>query len=320
MFRFLPISSRLSTTKSVSGPHLTPLLRHYSAQTTVRQHTLADINKLYNSKTPISVVTAHDYITGRLADASKVDIVLIGDSLAMVAKGFPSTLEIPFDDYYYSCLSVLRGISSKYVIADLPFGSFESSLEKCVESAMKLMKLGKIGSLKIEGSYEFTREISRLIQLGIPVTGHIGLQPQKFNALGGYKVQGKLSTDAVELYKQALFLQDLGCSMLVLECIPYKLAKFLTDNLRIPTIGIGAGQGTSAQVLVMSDLLGMLNEKSAKFVKPYMNFNELGLNAVNSYSEDVKSHAFPNDHTHGYVMKDQEFEDFVELAKHIRPT
>ncbi|GME83215.1 unnamed protein product [Ambrosiozyma monospora] len=238
----------------------------------------------------------------------------------MVSKGYPSTLEIPFDDYYYACLSVLRGISSKFVIADLPYGSFESSLDKCVESAMKLMKLGKIGSLKIEGSHEFTREISRLIQLGIPITGHIGLQPQKFNALGGYKVQGKLSTDAVEIYKQALFLQDLGCSMLVLECVPYKLARFITDSLRIPTIGIGAGQGTSGQVLVISDLLGMLDQKSAKFVKPYMNFSELGLNALNTYSEDVKSHTFPNNETHGYVMKDQEYEDFVELAKHIRLT
>ncbi|GME78061.1 unnamed protein product [Ambrosiozyma monospora] len=256
MLRFLTSSSRSSSVKSVSAPHLTPILRHYSAQTTIRQQTLADINKLYKSKTPISVVTAHDYITGRLAEESKADIALIGDSLAMVSKGYPSTLEIPFDDYYYACLSVLRGISSKFVIADLPYGSFESSLDKCVESAMKLMKLGKIGSLKIEGSYEFTREISRLVQLGIPVTGHIGLQPQKFNALGGYKVQGKTSTDAIEIYKQALFLQDIGCSMLLLECIPYKLGKFLTDSLRIPTIGIGAGQGTSAQVLVMSDLLG----------------------------------------------------------------
>ncbi|OWB56728.1 hypothetical protein B5S28_g2641 [[Candida] boidinii] len=280
-----------------------------------RQKTLHDIYKMYNKKEPISVITAHDYITGKFAnDSDKIDIVLIGDSLSMVTMGYPNTLEMTFEEFYYSSKYILRGIDSKFIIIDLPFGYFENNLSKCIETSLKLMKLGKINSIKLEGSFEYKDEIKRLIDIGIPVTGHIGLKPQRFNSLGGFKVQGKDSYSALKIYEEALFLQELGISLLVLECVPDKIAKYITNKLNIPTIGIGAGNGTSGQVLVQGDLLGMMNGKNAKFVKRYSDFYELGLNSINKYGEEVKFGKFPINGEQSYPIKDEEFENFIKLA------
>lgn len=296
------------------------LIRTYSTHPSksLRQKSLGDIYKLYAKKEPISVITAHDYITGRIADTTQdIDVVLVGDSLAMVAKGFPSTLELTFEDFYHSTASVVRGVNSKFIIVDLPFGSFESSTEKCVETAIKLMKLGKIGSIKVEGSYEITDKVKTLTSYGIPVTGHIGLQPQKFNILGGYKAQGRTSVSALDIYKQALHLQSIGCKLLVLECVPEKLSKFITENLNIPTIGIGAGNTTSGQVLVMADALGMTDSKKAKFVKPYLDIYSQSVDALQRYSTDVKTKTFPDSDHHTYPINDDEFTEFIELAKNL---
>lgn len=293
------------------------LKRAYSTHPVIgRQNTLHDLYKLYHSNQKISVITAHDYITGKIADStSGVDVILVGDSLAMVAKGHASTLELEFEDFYYSTKSVVRSVNSKFLIADLPFGSFETSTEKCLESAIKLMKLGKIGSIKVEGSYEMTDRIKALSDFGIPVTGHIGLQPQRFNAYGGYKAQGRNSSDALDIFKQALHLQRIGCKLLVLECIPERLSEYITDHLDIPTIGIGAGNKTSGQVLVMADALGMNDNRLAKFVKPYLNFHSLATQSLEHYSNDVKSKVFPESKTHTYKMDDSEFSEFEKLAK-----
>jgi 3-methyl-2-oxobutanoate hydroxymethyltransferase len=294
------------------------MFRRYSTHIIPRQSTLSDIQKLYNSKTPISVITAHDYITAKIADNTpNIDIVLVGDSLSMVSKGNPSTLELEFDDFYYSTKSVINGINNKFLIVDLPFGSFESSIENCISSAIKLMKLGKIGSIKIEGCYEITDRIKTLTNFGIPITGHIGLQPQKFNLLGGFKYQGKSALNALEIYKQALHLQSIGCKLLVLECIPEKLSQFITNSLKIPTIGIGAGNKTSGQVLVMSDALGMLNNKNPKFVKQYLDIYNQSINALNQYGNDVKSIKFPDSIKNTYSINDEEFQEFINLTKSI---
>lgn len=282
----------------------------------LRQSSLSDIYTLYNSKIPISCITAHDYITAQIADKSNVDVVLIGDSLAMVALGYPSTLELSFEEFYYQLKAVTRGISSKFLICDLPHGSYESSVEKCVESSIKLMKLGKIQSIKLEGAFEYESHIKRLVDVGIPITGHIGLQPQKFNSLGGFKVQGSNIEDAVNIYKQALFLQKLGVSLLVLECIPIRIANFITSKLKIPTIGIGAGNGTSGQVLVQADTLGMLDGKKLKFVKPLLNFHDIGLNSLNLYDEEVKSKVYP-ERKYSYGMKDDVYEEFIKATDGI---
>lgn len=295
--------------------------RLYSSHPTpkpIRQKSLYDLYKLYHNSEPITVVTAHDFITGKFADKTPgIDAVLVGDSLAMTAKGYLSTLELEFDDFYYATKSVVRSINEKFIIVDLPFGSFESSVAKCTESAIKLMKLGKIGSIKVEGSYEMTDKIITLSNAGIPVTGHIGLQPQKFNMFGGFKVQGKSSSNALEIYKQALHLQQIGCKLLVLECIPEKLADFITKNLQIPTIGIGASNKTSGQVLVMADVLGMSDNKNAKFVKSYLNTYDLSTDALSKYSSDVKARNFPESVKHTYAMDDDAFNEFVELTKSL---
>jgi 3-methyl-2-oxobutanoate hydroxymethyltransferase len=281
-----------------------------------RQKTLTDIYKLYASNTPISVITAHDFISATWADNTEnVDMVLVGDSLAMVAKGHASTLELDFDDFYYSTKSVTKAINSKFLIVDFPFGSFESSITQCMDTAVRLMKLGKIGSLKLEGSYEITNHIKTLTSFGIPITGHIGLQPQKYNLYGGFRAQGRTASNALEIFKQAIHLQNSGCKMLVLECIPEKLSQYITQNLNIPTIGIGAGNKTSGQVLVLADALGMLPGKKAKFVNPYLDMNTLATQALQEYSHDVKFKTFPQSGKHTYPMDDEEFHEFEKLAK-----
>lgn len=280
-----------------------------------RQGTLATIYKLYHDKHPISVVTAHDFITGAIVDdCQNVDMVLIGDSLSMTAKGYDSTLEIPFDEYLYACKSVIRGVNSKFIIADMPFGSVESSDSKCIESAVELMHIGKIGSVKIEGGVEMAPRIKKLCDLGIPVTGHIGLQPQKFNSFGGYKVQGKTANKALKVYQDALALQNAGCCMIVLECVPHKVAQYITAHLTIPTIGIGSGSGTSGQVLVVSDLLGMIDSKTGKFVKQYMKFHDDAVKALNNYGADVKSKEFPVNKQHGFMIPTDQYDEFISLV------
>lgn len=294
----------------------TPVLRSSHGQ--VRQTTLLDIYQLYHSKTPITTITAHDYISASMAEKSSVDVVLIGDSLAMTALGYPSTLEISFEEFYYQLKAVTRGIHSKFLICDLPYGSYESSVEKCIESSTKLMKLGKIQSIKLEGAFEYENHIKRLVEIGIPITGHIGLQPQKFNSFGGFKVQGSNVEDLVQIYKQALFLQKLGVSFLVLECIPTRIAQFITSKLSIPTIGIGAGNLTSGQVLVHSDTLGMLEtDKSLKFVKPLAQFHQTGVEALNLYDKEVKESSYP-ERKYSYGIKDEVYAEFLKAAEHIK--
>lgn len=287
-----------------------------SLSTARRQKTLTDIYKLYAANTPVSVITAHDFISATWADNTEnVDMVLVGDSLAMVAKGHASTLELDFDDFYYSTKSVTKAINSKFLIVDFPFGSFESSITQCMDTAVKLMKLGKIGSLKLEGSYEITNHIKTLTSFGIPITGHIGLQPQKYNLYGGFRAQGRTASNALEIFKQAIHLQNSGCKMLVLECIPEKLSQYITQHLNIPTIGIGAGNKTSGQVLVLADALGMLPGKKAKFVSPYLDMHTLAIQALQEYTHDVKSKNFPQSGKHTYPMDDEEFYEFEKLAK-----
>lgn len=290
-------------------------VRWYGKASEVRQKTLGDIHKVYKAGDRLSVITAHDFITAAVADASDVDMVLIGDSLAMTSKGYESTLQIPFDEFFYSCQSVVRGIHDKFIIADMPFGSVESSDSKCIESAVKLMSIGGIGSVKIEGGIEMVPRIRKLCELGIPVTGHIGLQPQKFNAFGGYKVQGRNADNAAKIYEDAMALQDAGCCMIVIECVPERVASYITSKLDIPTIGIGSGSGTSAQVLVFSDLLGMIDTKAGKFVQQYMSFHKDAVGALNRYDADVKAQSFPVSGKHTFKISEEEYEHFLQRTK-----
>ncbi|KAK6892351.1 3-methyl-2-oxobutanoate hydroxymethyltransferase [Candida tropicalis] len=289
-----------------------------SSYNNVPRKTLADIRQLYDSGEPISMVTSHDFITSQFLEHAKVDINLIGDSLANTTLGYEDTNELTLDEFLYHVKSVQRGNAHSLLIADLPFGSFESSVEQATQTAIKLIQKGKIQGVKIEGGDdEIIPTIKKLVSIGIPVMGHVGLTPQKHNALGGYKLQGRTVDDSVRIFKECMKLQEAGVFAIVLECIPNKLSQYITEKLSVPTIGIGAGPHTSGQVLVISDLLGMRGSHVPKFVQQYGNFLEQAVNGIKKYQEDVKSRTFPNPDAHGFKMKKEVLDQFKENVKDL---
>lgn len=284
-----------------------------SAQRTTKRISINDIRQLYIKREKISVLTAHDYISGKIANDANVDIVLVGDSLSMVALGYEDTNEIPFDEFLYHCRAVARGVDKSFIVADLPFGSYESSISKAIESSISLISKGRANAVKLEGGVELAPTIKELTKIGIPVMAHIGLTPQRANALSGFKVQGSTVDSAISVYEDALSVQDAGAFSVVLEAIPAKVAKTLTNRLRIPTIGIGAGPDTSGQVLVQADALDMNNsEHSPKFLKKYLNGYELSVNAVKNYVDDVKAQSFPVLGQHTYNIKEGNYDEFLK--------
>lgn len=298
--------SRLFSTNSV----------HLSAQRVTKRTSINDLRQLYKENQKISVLTAHDYISGKFANDAGVDVILVGDSLAMVALGYEDTNEIPFDEFLYHCRAVSRGVDRSFIVADLPFGSYESSISKAVESSVALISKGRANAVKIEGGVEIAPTISQLTKLGIPVMAHIGLTPQRANALSGFKVQGNTAESAISIYEDALKVQEAGAFSVVLEAVPAKIGKFLTNQLNIPTIGIGAGPDTSGQVLVQADALDLNgSDRGPKFLKKYLNGYELSVNAIKQYITDVKTQEFPEIGPHTYKIKDEIYEEFLTRIK-----
>jgi 3-methyl-2-oxobutanoate hydroxymethyltransferase len=249
---------------------------------------------LYESDEKISVVTCYDYSFARILNLSNVDCVLVGDSLGMVIQGESSTLPVTLEDMIYHTKAVRRGYKG-FVITDLPFLSYQTSFEKGIESAGRILKEAKADAVKLEGADEFVlKQVERLSKIGVPVMGHLGLTPQSFQILGGYKVQGKDLESRKKILKDAKNLQEAGAFSLVLEMIPENLAKEITESLKIPTIGIGAGRYTSGQVLVLQDLLGMNSNFNPKFLKKFTNLEEIVLLALNTYNSEVKKNLFPS--------------------------
>lgn len=241
----------------------------------------------------ISMVTCYDYPGARIVARTQVDTILVGDSLAMTVHGLPSTVHATIDMMVMHTQAVVRGLGSQFLISDMPFCAHRRDLAYTIESASQLIRAGA-HAVKIEGADDFTcQQIKHLVESGIPVIGHIGLQPQSVLAYGGYKVQGKLPNQAKQLIEQALRLQDVGCFALVLECIPSAVAEEITRQLSIATIGIGAGDKTDGQVLVWHDLLGLQNEISPKFVKRFNQLDEKIVDALNLYHQEVLLGHFP---------------------------
>ncbi|EGV66021.1 cell wall biogenesis and architecture protein [Yamadazyma tenuis] len=270
------------------------------------RNTIADIYSMYHQKVPISMVTSHDFITAKFAEQAQIDINLIGDSLAMVALGYDDTNEVSFDEFLYHVRSVSRGNSKSLLIADLPFGSYEISADQALETSIKMVKSGRVQGIKLEGGLEVAPVVSKIVAAGIPVIGHVGLTPQRHNTLSGFKLQGATTESAMNIYKDCLALQKAGAFAVVLECIPNKLASLITENLNIPTIGIGAGPGCSGHVLVMADMLGMngpSNAPKSKFVKEYANLYETAVEGLQQYKADLISQSYPDPEVHGYKMK-----------------
>ncbi|MDA3859839.1 MAG: 3-methyl-2-oxobutanoate hydroxymethyltransferase [Melioribacteraceae bacterium] len=249
--------------------------------------------KMQDSNSKISVVTCYDYWSAKIIDQSNIDAILVGDSATMVMHGFGSTTNANIEMMEFHVAAVRRGIKNKFIIADLPFLAHRKGKKWLMNAVDRLIKAGA-NSVKIEGAGDSLKAISHVVNSGVPVMGHIGLTPQSINQLGGFKVQGKEDKSSERLIKEAKDLEQSGVFAIVLELVPESLAEKITESINIPTIGIGAGNKTSGQVLVLQDLLGMDNEFNPKFLKKYLDGFSLITEALNSYDNDVKSQVFPS--------------------------
>ncbi len=252
----------------------------------------------------ITVLTAYDYSMARLLDDAGVDCLLVGDSLGMTMLGYDDTLSVTMDDMIHHTKAVRRGTKNAMVVADMPFLSYHISDEEAVRNAGRFIKEAGANAVKLEGGYAVKSKIEAIVAAQIPVMGHIGLTPQSVNMFGGFKVQGKSEAQARKLIEEAKLLEAIGCFSIVLECVPEKLARLITEQLTIPSIGIGAGAGCDGQVLVIQDVLGMYTALTPKFVKQYANLKEVIENAVIHYCDDVKSGQFPEE-KHTFKIDDE---------------
>ena len=272
-----------------------------SSQQNVKK-TISYIQNLYHEKKPITMVTAFDSITSRMSEEAQIDITLVGDSLANTSLGYRDTNQLNLEEMLYHVRSVRRGNQFSLLVADLPFGSYEVSIEQATATAIQMVKAGA-QAVKLEGADDETvRTIKKLVNTGIPVMGHVGLTPQKHNTMGGYKLQGTSTESAMQVLEAAKKIQEAGVFSMVLECVPYRLGEIITQELSVPTIGIGAGGQTSGQVLVIADLLGMQPGPLPRFAKTYANFFDNGVLALKTYAEEVRSEQFPLQE-HGYKIK-----------------
>jgi 3-methyl-2-oxobutanoate hydroxymethyltransferase len=243
----------------------------------------------------ITCLTAYDYPTARLVDEAGVDIILVGDSLGMVVLGHESTLPVTLDDMLHHTRAVRRGTRRALLVADMPYGSYHADIAESLRNAMRFVKEAGAEAVKVEGGERRLELISRLTEAEIPVMGHVGLTPQSVNALGGYRVQGKTPDAAEQLLRDARAVEASGAFAVVLEAVPRELAAQITHELRIPTIGIGAGPDCDGQVLVLHDLLGLTFNQTPKFARQYAHVGEIISNAVREYCNDVRSGGFPSD-------------------------
>ncbi|KAI1058776.1 hypothetical protein LB507_003850 [Fusarium sp. FIESC RH6] len=278
--------------------------------------TVGTLRSMHRKGDPITVMTAHDFPSGHVADHAGMDIILVGDSLAMVALGMEDTSEVVMEEMLLHCRSVARATKSAFTVGDLPMGTYEISPDQALATAIRFIKEGRVQGVKLEGGKEMAPTIKKITTAGIPVLGHIGLTPQRQNALGGFRVQGKTSSGAMSILEDALALQEAGCFAMVVEAVPAEVAALITEKLSVPTIGIGAGNGTSGQVLVQVDMTGNFppGRFLPKFVKKYGNVWGESLRAIEAYRDDVKSRQYPGPE-HTYPISAEELESFTKAVK-----
>ena len=264
--------------------------------------TVPAITARKNSEKKITALTAYDFSFAKLLDNTEIDILLVGDSLGMVSQGHENTLSVTLEDVLYHTRSVKRGAHRALVVADMPFMSYQVSLEQAVTNAGRLIQEGHAAAVKLEGGERMADRVHAIVQAGIPVMGHVGLTPQSVHQFGGYKIQGKTFLDSKQIKQDAKDLQKAGAFSLVLEGMPEELASEITQDLEIPTIGIGAGAKCDGQILVIHDLLGLNPDFSPKFVKHYAQLADVIQNAVSEFIGEVHSKAFPAP-KHSYNLK-----------------
>ena len=257
----------------------------------ITTHTL---QLMKNKGEKFSMLTAYDFSFAKIFDQAGLEVILVGDSASNVMAGHETTLPITLDQMIYHAQSVLRGVKRALVVVDLPFGTYQSNGDIALASAIKVMKESSAHALKLEGGVEICGSVKNIVDAGIPVMGHLGLMPQSIYKYGTYTVRAKEELEAEKLKTDALALQEAGAFAIVLEKIPAKLAKEVTESLQIPTIGIGAGNACDGQVLVMHDMLGLYNEFHPRFVRKYLNLHEPITQAIQQYINDIKSGDFPN--------------------------
>lgn len=255
-------------------------------------------------KEKITMLTAYDYSTAKIIDDSGISGILVGDSLGMVCLGYEDTLAVTMEDMIHHSKAVARGAKNSLVVTDMPFMSYQTSVYDAVVNAGRLVKEGNAQAVKLEGGIEVAEQIRAIVNASIPVMGHIGLTPQSVNAFGGFKVQGKSEEAAKKLLEDAKAVEEAGAFAVVLECVPSKLAEYITSKLSIPTIGIGAGVGCDGQILVYQDMLGMFSDFTPKFVKKYTDLGKSMKEAFTKYIEEVRDGVFP-DEEHSFKIDDE---------------
>lgn len=264
-------------------------------------------------KKKLTMLTAYDYPMAKIFDQSKIDILLVGDSMGNVFYGFNSTVPVTLDQIIDHCQAVVNGAKSySLLVGDMPFGSFGVSTKQTVENAARIMKEGNVHAVKLEGGTARVKEIKACIDIGIPVMGHLGLTPQSINKFGGFKVQGRTAEMAEFLLSEALALEKAGCFAIVLEAIPWQVAKVITEKLKVPTIGIGAGVYCDGQVLVWQDAFGLFDDYTPKFVKKFLDLSEVVKKGVADYKNEVENKAYPDTTNHSYSIPDEELKKFLE--------
>ncbi len=271
------------------------------------KHTVTTLQKQKETGNKITMLTAYDYSMAKLINDAGIEMILVGDSLGMVMLGYEDTLPVTMEDMLHHTRAVARGAQETFVVADMPFMSYQVSIEQAVKNAGRLVQEGHAKAVKLEGGAAVCGQISAIVRASIPVVAHIGLTPQSIHALGGYKVQGKSQEAARQLLEDAKAVEAAGAFMVVLECVPAKLAKLISKTLHIPTIGIGAGNGCDGQVLVYQDMLHMFSDFKPKFVKHFANIGDAMKQAFQEYSCQVKDGSFPKEE-HTYQISDEVIE------------
>ncbi len=261
----------------------------------IKKITTHQLQEMKNRGEKIAMLTAYDYSMAKIIDGAGIDVILVGDSASNVMAGYETTLPITLDQMIYHAASVVRAVDRALVIVDLPFGTYQGSSGEALRSAIRIMKEAGAHAVKLEGGSEIKESVQRILSAGIPVMGHLGLTPQSIYKFGTYTVRAKEEEEAKKLLEDAKLLEECGCFGIVLEKIPANLAKKVSESLRIPTIGIGAGSDADGQVLVMQDMLGISKEFKPRFLRRYTDLSSIITEAVSHYVTDVKAKDFPNE-------------------------
>lgn len=271
------------------------------------KNTVVTLQNAKDNGEKITMLTAYDYSMAKLIDEAGINMILVGDSLGMVMLGYEDTLSVTMEDMIHHTRAVARGAKDAFVVADMPFMSYQTSVYDAVYNAGRLMKEGRAQAVKLEGGREVAEQIQAITKASIPVVGHLGLTPQSLNAFGGFKVQGKSEEAARKLLEDAKIIEEAGAVAIVLECVPAKLAELISKQVKVPSIGIGAGAGCDGQVLVYQDMLAMFGDFKPKFVKQFAPIGDLMKEAFAKYIEEVKTGAFPAQE-HTFAISDEMLE------------